>query len=256
MAFQINEGCTTDIWIHDSGTFRLLTTDGVSENPVWTPNGSGVAFNSGSAASFAIQWTTEDGTSEVKTLLASEYPVFPAAWSPEGNQLVFQEDSPNPNLFVADVRDGGSRTAFLETDFSEDSATLSHSGNWLAYMSDRSGSYEVYVRPFPGPGAEHVISRGGGEEPVWSADDTELFYRPGPFLMVASLQTEPFQVLSREVVFADQVFWRGPHRAHYDIHPDGQRFLMMNMQGSEGLRPKINIVLNWFEELKRLAPTN
>jgi hypothetical protein len=57
-------------------------------------------------------------------------------------------------------------------------------------------------------------------------------------------------------VFADQRFWKGPRRAHYDIHPDGQRFLMMNMQGSEGSRPRINIVLNWFEELKRLVPTD
>ena len=75
--------------------------------------------------------------------------------------------------------------------------------------------------------------------------------------MVASLQTEPFQVLSREVVFTDSgSFWRGDSRTHYDIHPDGQRFLMMNMQGSEGTRPRINVVLNWFEELERLVPTN
>ena len=257
VAVQINEGGETDIWIHESGTLRLLTTDGVSANPIWTPDGSGLAFRSGSAGSFAIPWTTADGTSEVKTLLPSQYPVFPAAWSPEGNQLVFQEDSPNPNLFVAEVGDGGSRTAFLETDFSEHSATLSHSGKWLACVSDRSGSNEVYVRPFPGPGAEQVISRIGGDDPVWSPDDSELFYWEAASLMVASLQTEPFQVLSREVVFADSgSFWRGDSRTHYDIHPDGQRFLMMNMQGSEGTRPRINVVLNWFEELERLVPTN
>jgi len=256
VAVQINDGGDTDIWIHESGTLRLLTTDGVSANPIWTPDGSGVTFSSGSAGSFAIRWTTADGTSEVKTLLPSEYPVFPAAWSPEGNQLVFQEDSPNPNLFVADVRDGGSRTAFLETNFSEVQATLSHSGKWLAYVSDRSGSEEIYVRPFPGPGAEQVISRGGGREPVWSPDDSELFFRgPSDFLMVASLQSEPFQVLSREVVFASRDFWGAPGPAAYDIHPDGQRFLMLNMQGSEGPRPKIHVVLNWFEELKRLVPT-
>ncbi len=258
VAVQINEGGETDIWIHDSGTFRLLTTDGMSANPIWTPDGSGVAFTSGSAASFAIRWTTADGASEVKTLLSSEYPVLPAAWSPEGNQLVFQENSPNPNLFVADVRDGGSRTAFLKTDFSEMAATLSHSGKWLAYVSDRSGSNEVYVRPFPGPGAEQVVSRGGGVQPVWSPDDTELFYRDSghTFLMVASLQSEPFQVLSREVVFPiSGSFWGGDETTHYDVHPDSQRFLMMNMRGSEGSRPKINVVLNWFEELKRLVPT-
>jgi len=162
VAVQINEGGDTDIWIHESGTFRLLTTDGVSATPIWTPDGSGVTFSSGSAGSFAMRWTTGDGTSEVKTLLSSQYPVVPAAWSPQGDQLVFQEDSPNPNLFVADVRDGGSRTAFLETVFWKHSATLSHSGKWLAYVSNRSGSDEVYVRPFPGPGAELVISRGGG----------------------------------------------------------------------------------------------
>ncbi|MBW2174357.1 MAG: PD40 domain-containing protein [Deltaproteobacteria bacterium] len=256
---QINDGGDSNIWIHESGTFRLLTTDGVSANPIWTPDGSGVAFSSSSAGSFAIQWTTADGTSEVKTLLLSEYPVLPAVWSPESYQLVFQEDSPNPNLFVADVRDGGSRTAFLETDFSEHSATLSHSGKWLAYVSNRSGSDEVYVRSFPGPGAEHVISRGGGMQPVWGPDDTdtELFYRGYDvgFLRVASLQTEPFQVPSRKVVFPARDFWGGVGHAQYDIHPDGQRFLMMNMQDPDGIRPKIHVILNWSEELKRQVPT-
>ena len=258
VAVQINDGGDTDIWIHDSGTFRLLTTDGESAFPVWTPDGSGVAFSSGSAGSFAIQWTKTDGNSEVETLLSSENPVLPVAWSPEENQLVFQEGLPNPNLFIADVRDGGSRTAFLETNFSEHSAALSHSGKWLAYVSNRSGADEVYVRPFPGPGAEQVISRGGGNQPVWDPDDTELFYRDlgGSFLMVASLQTEPFQVLSREGVFAAGDFWGGQGHAHYDIHSNGERFLMINMQDSDVVRPKIHVVLNWFEELRRLTPTN
>jgi hypothetical protein len=115
----------------------------------------------------------------------------------------------------------------------------------------------VYVRPFPGPGAEHVISSSGGVEPVWGIDDTELFYRTsdGRFQLVASLQTEPFRVLRRAVLFEAPDFWSAGDRAQYDIHPDGQRLLMMNMRGTDVDRPKINAVINWFEELKRLVPT-
>jgi len=195
----------------------------------------------------------------VGTLLESEFPVIPNAWSPDGNLLVFREDSPNPNLFVTEIGNDGSRRALLDSEFTRHSATLSPSGTWIAYVSNRSGSDEVYVVAFPDPGAEHVISSGGGVEPVWSAEDTELFYRRtnGISQMVALLQTEPFRVLSREVLFETPDFWAMTiGRAQYDFHSDDRRFLMLNMRGTDTDRAQIHIVQNWFEELKRLVPTN
>jgi len=181
---------------------------------------------------------------------------LPEAWHADGGQLVFLESSTSNNLFVLDAQDR-SRKALLDSDFSEHSAALSHDGKLLAYGSNRGGSDEVYVRPFPGPGPETAVSIGGGFGPTWSPDDSELYYRVSGELhfMAASLQSDPrFRVLGREKLFEGARFWGIFFGAQYDVHPDGQRFLVLNMRSADEEVGKINIVLNWFEELKRRAP--
>ena len=259
LAVQINEDGGSAIWIREveSGSLRLLTLTENATAPVWSPDGGRVAFGAGSGGAYAIHSIAADGAGPVETLLESEFPVVPNAWSPDGNQLVFREDSPNRNLFVAEIGNDGSRRALLDAEFTRHSATLSPSGTWLAYVSNRSGSDEVYVVSFPDPGAERVISSGGGSEPVWGADERELFYRGtnGLTQMVTSLQLEPFRVLSREPLFETPDFWgMVMGRAQYDFHSDDQRFLMLNMRGTDGDRAQIHLVQNWFDELKRLVP--
>ncbi len=254
LAVLINDGGNTDIWIVDVGTggMRRLTTSGDASAPIWTPDGARVTFTSGSVGSFAIRWTRADGSGPVETLLESQYPVWPEAWHADGGQLVFRESSTSSNLFVLDAQDQ-SLKALLDSDFSEQSAALSHDGKLLAYESNRGGSKEVYVRPFPGPGPETAVSIGGGGGPTWSPDDSELYYRAGDDFMVASFQSDPrFRVLSRERLFEGARFWG---RESYDVHPDGQRFLVLNMRSADEEVAKINVVLNWFEELKRRVPT-
>ncbi|MHC4508683.1 MAG: protein kinase domain-containing protein, partial [Planctomycetota bacterium] len=261
IAVVINDGGNSDIWIVDVGTggMRRLTTSGDASAPVWTPDGAGVTFASGSIGSFAIQSTRADVSGPVEMLLESQYQVWPEAWHPDGSQLVFREYSTSNNLFVFDRQDG-SRKALLDSDFSEHSAALSHDGRLLAYESNRTGgSYEVYVRPFPGPGAETAVSIGGGHDPMWSPDDSELYYRGRGELdfMAASLQSDPrFRVVVREELFEGVRFWgMFSLRAHYDVHPDGQRFLVLNMRNADEEVAKVYIVLNWFEELKRRVPS-
>ena len=191
-------------------------------------------------------------------MLESSFPVVPQTWAQDGSSLVFQENLPNYNLFVADVADTGSRTPLVDTEFLEHSATLSRSGQWVAYVSDRSGSEEVYVRPFPEQGVEQVVSLGGGIEPVWGREDQELFYRhPDTYvLMTASLANEPFRVIGRERLFEASSFYSGYGHRHFDIHPDGERFLMINMGDRHAGQATLNVVLNWFEELERLVPVD
>jgi hypothetical protein len=215
-----------------------------------------VTFATGSVGSFAIHWAPADGGGPVETLLDSQYPVWPEAWHTDGGQLVFGENSTSYNLFVLDVRDR-SRKALLDSDFTEHSAALSHNGNLLAYESNKGGSNEVYVRPFPGPGPETAISIGGGYGPKWSPDDSELYYRVSGELhfMAASLQSGPrFRVIGQERLFEGTHFWGTLFGAQYDVRPDGQRFLVLNMRSADEEVGKINIVLNWFEELKRRVP--
>ena len=118
---------------------------------------------------------------------------------------------------------GESGTPILVSEFREHSAALSHHGEWLAYVSNESGDDQVWVRPFPGPGGEHVVSVGGGSGPVWNRDGTELYYHvAGTGLTVARLQTEPFQILSRQTVFDTSDFWDPATtlRRHYEVGLD------------------------------------
>ncbi len=261
IAVVINDGGKLDIWIVDVGTGgrRRLTTSGDASAPVWTPDGARVTFASGSVGSFAIKWTRADRSGPMETLLESEYRVWPEAWHTDGGQLVFRQNSTSNNLFVFDVQDR-SRTALLNSDFSERAAAISHNGKLLAYESNRGGSNDVYVRPFPGPGTETAVSIGGGYGPMWSPDDSEIYYlyRGGgeTHFMAASLQGDPrFRILGQEKLFDGVRFWNLPSGAHYDVHPDGQRFLVLNMRSGDEEVAKINVVLNWFAELKRRVPT-
>ncbi len=130
---------------------------------------------------------------------------------------------------------------------------LSPDGRWLAYTSDESGINEIYVSDISdSEGGRWQVSTGGGTEPLWSRDGRELFYRSGNNIMVASIEKEPiFKVQTRNVLFED-VYIRWRTRTAYDIHPDNERFVML-MEPQETSSEMI-IVLNWFEELRRLAP--
>ena len=145
---------------------------------------------------------------------------------------------------------------WIGTDFVEDEAAFSPNGKWVAYVTDQTGSSEVVVRPFPGPGSPIRVSPGGGHDPVWSRNGMELFYQNGGELMSA-------EIISWEPVLrfrpARPLFKGGfvPYATGtprtYDVAPDG-RFVMI--EPSEADKPaSLVLVKNWFEELKRLVPS-
>ena len=123
-------------------------------------------------------------------------------------------------------------------------------GRWWAYASDKSGQYEIYVNSFPDPGRRIPVSLDGGTEPVWSRDGSELFYRNGPELIAVDVEATPgFRVRSREVLFeGPYALW--PFHSNYDVHPDGQRFVMI--KPLESPETRMVVVLSWFDELQRL----
>ncbi len=112
---------------------------------------------------------------------------------------------------------------------------------------------EVYVRPFPGPDRKLPVSTQGGTHPRWNQNGKELFYRNGNKMMVVDVSTGPDLTLSQPRVLFEQRYAFGAQTiANYDVSPDGQRFVMVKDESSSG---RLNIILNWFEELKRLVPT-
>jgi serine/threonine-protein kinase len=253
IAAVVNNGGRIDVWIVDvgSGGMTPLTTSGSASAPVWTPDGTHVTFAEGAAPPFTIRSVSVEPSGQEETLFSSDYPIQPETWHPDGDLLVYSQG--NGNLFVFDTS-ATTRTALFERDMREWGAVFSPDGKRLSYVSDKTGVDEVYLTSFPELDAEVLVSIGGGGSPLWTPDGSELFYRDDRRFTSASM--DGLRVTSRDPAFDAVFFWWGSYaRAQAAIHPDGERFLVL--QKNEGqTRPGINVVLNWFDELNTRAPAD
>jgi hypothetical protein len=151
---------------------------------------------------------------------------------------------------------------FLKTTFEEGAQSLSSDGRWMAYVSDESGRYDVYVQPLSGPGGKRQISADGGAEVLWSPKGNELFYRSGAQrekMMAVDIQGQPtFSATRARLLFEGPYASNlpsGAFSANYAISRDGQRFLMLKpVEDQQTDLTQIHVVINWFEELKRRVP--
>jgi eukaryotic-like serine/threonine-protein kinase len=134
---------------------------------------------------------------------------------------------------------------------------FSPDGHYIAYVSFESGRAEIYVRPYPGPGGKSQISTEGGTEPVWNPKGRELFYRSANKMMAVEITTKPtFSAGNPKMLFEGAYVPTPRSFQDYDVSPDGQRFLMLKpSDAAEAASTQINVVLNWFEELKQKVPT-
>jgi len=256
VAVEVQSDLNQDIWIYDigGGTRMRLTVTGDNGSPVWTPDGTRVTFWSDRDGPRELYWKPADGSGQAEPLLNmnSETRLIPTSWSSDGESLAFY--SPDGARDIWTLPREGDASPFVATAFDERSPMFSPDGRWLAYVSDESGRDEIYVKPYPGPGGKWPISTEGGTEPQWSADGRELFYRLGDKMMVVEVQSEPaFSSERPQLVFEEPYLTDLFATSNYDISPDGQRFLMIKEE--EGHQSQINVVLNWFEELKRLVPS-
>jgi Tol biopolymer transport system component len=246
-----------DIWVYDlmSGTRTRLTTGGASGMPTWAPDGDRIAFRS---TDKTIQSKVVGGDA-ADELHGGPNPVFPGSWTPGGEMLIFLEVHPETGSDIWLLSEEGDAKPWMATEFHELLPELSPDGRWLAYVSNESGRWEVYVQAYPGPSEKTAVSAGVGSEPVWSPDGREIFYRNGARVMVASIQTTPaFRSGRPRLLFeGPYLSWStiGAYARTYDVAPDGQHFLMIE-GGEEGGGNQLHLVLNWFEELKRLVPTD
>ena len=156
----------SNIWIYDltRETLARLTfgTTG-SLNPAWTPDSKRVAFQAGSPSNLFGQLA--DGSWKAERLAAREYRDAPNSWSPDGKVLAFTETSPITAMDIMILPSDGKARPFLQTPFNEGAARFSPDGHWLAYVSDESGRYEIYVQPYPGPGEKWQVSTDGARSP-------------------------------------------------------------------------------------------
>jgi serine/threonine-protein kinase len=239
----------TDVWTLDlarDALSRLTLGEGVHYAPVWSRDGSRLFFSSGGAITFRAV----DGRGATQQLISGSQFV-PTSVSSDGKTLVFSRLSEPGGWDVGTISlegNGGPRMV-LETRFNESFAVLSPDDRFLAYVSDESGTAEVYLLPFRGDGGRVPVSTNGGTEPMWSRDGRELYYRLGEQLMAASVSPGAEPELGKPSMLFQGHFRQGTRVAQYDVSTDG-RFLMVG----ESPADRIHVVLNWFEELKRLAP--
>jgi hypothetical protein len=158
------------------------------------------------------------------------------------------------DVWIVSVKDGGKAHPFIQTRFNETNPTFSPDARWIAYQSDESGNNEIYVQPIPGPGSKLLASTDGGTEPVWSRDGKELFYRNGDRMMAIVMTGEPALRPSKPAVLFVKPSWVLPGTRNYDVTRDGRRFLMVVENEQVAAATHITVVLNWFDELKRLVP--
>lgn len=150
----------------------------------------------------------------------------------------------------------------LQEDYIESQAQISPDGKWMAYVSDETGRTEVYVRSLPEVDkVREQISTEGGESPLWSPDGTQLYFRNGDLVMAAAVETKAkFEFEKPKILFQSPYYTDPDGAISWDIHPDGNRFLMMKeitTESSKGTsRPRIHVVINWFEELKQQVPVD
>jgi Tol biopolymer transport system component len=255
-----DENTLEDLWVVDlerATSLRLTATHGSSVDGVWSPDGRRVAFRSNRTGVYDLYAKDANGTGDEELLVKSPHYKIPSAWSPDGRFLVFHEFDlkTQGDIWVLPLEGERKPFPFLKTEFMEWNGKLSpvpdSQGHlWMAYTSNETGQFEIYLRPFlPGDlggpaGVRARISTGGGSWPQWRKDGRELFYSADNKLMAVEVKLGG----SAEVGTPHALF---ENRAtSYAPFGDGRRFLLIEPAG-EAPAPKINVVLNWTAELKR-----
>ena len=250
-------------WVYDvtRDTLTRLAFEGTQNDaPLWTPDGRRIAVRTNRAESPpSVFWQMADGSGQAERLTtAVAVGDVPQSFSRDGQFMTFHKQDPKTrrDIYVLSVKDRKA-SVFLQTPATEGAPRFSPDGRWIAYVSDESGSPEIYVQPYPGPGGKWQISTSGGVEPLWNPNGRELFYRNGNQVMAVPITTAPAFTPGKPVVLFEGNYLSSPFPATgvtYDT-VDGQRFLMVKEWEDPTAVTQINVVVNWFEELRRLVPT-
>ena len=275
IAMDVFDGRQRDIWVYDSvrDTLTQLTFDPASDtNPIWTPDGKRVAFTSDRAKLGGprnLYWVSADGAGEVTRLTQSPGQQFPSAWHPTGRFLGFAEQrgATGWDAMILPMQGdpdrgwtAGTPTVFRGTPAHEDGPTFSPDGRFAAYYGNEGGGagFDVYVRPFPGPGGPWRVSANPGSMyPRWSATTHELFWAdPVQFrvmFMRFGAAGAAFLPGKPEIWSPKGFLWVNDGNSYYDLHPDGKRVVVAS-SARETVQDHVVIVSSFFDYLRTVAP--
>ena len=272
LAMQIYDGKQDDVWVYEwaRDTLTRVTRDTADDGwPVWSPDGGLIAFSSNRAGSrtFNLYWQRADGTGEADRLTHGDNNQYATSWHPSGKFLAFYE-SPGPprgaEIMVLPLEGDqaagwkpGQPAVFVHDALLDIAPTFSPDGRYLAYHSRDVGPFEVYVRPFPGPGPRWQISNDGGAYPIWSRARREIFFSKNDQILVVpyALNGEAFAP-TKPRLWHEKSFRRSRGLAWrpYDLHPDGNRFALALPDDNQKEPRHVVLIFNFFDELRRIAP--
>jgi Tol biopolymer transport system component len=241
-----------DVWTYDvaRGTFTRLTFTTTNAAPVWSPDGKTVYYVSiaGSGLKTELWRRPADGSREAEMVFALDSRAYVTNVGEDA--IVFDGYAPNKPLIRVPDGDPAKEETILESPFSVFAAEVSPDGRWLAYQSNETGRYEVYVRDLMPGGGRYQVSTALGEEPHWSRDGTSLYYRADEALMAVPVTTEPtFSAGTPRLLFRGIYNLRSDTGISFTVAPDG-RFMMIRPAVDNQTPPVVELVLNWFDELR------
>jgi len=272
LAFQILDGKQTDIWVYEwaRDTLTQLTFDpGEDRAPVWTPDGRRIVFasNRAKAGVSNLYWVNADGTGDVTRLTDSPETQIPWSWHPSGKFLAFlaNRGATGNDLMILSMEGDATRgwtpgkpTVFLSTPANETAPMFSPDGRWIAYYSNEApGNFDVYVRPFPGPGGRWRVSTAGGAYPRWSTTMHDLlFLTASGKVMVARFAVvgDSFRADTPQIWSPTSVRGGSNTNISYDVHPDGKRLAAAAAQDQASVQDKVVFVFNFADYLRKIAP--
>lgn len=259
LAVSIGEGSNEHIWVYDldRAAFTQLTSGtGLNVYPLWTPDGRRVTFSSNRTGVWNIFWQSADGRGPEEQLTKSPNTQFATSWSPDGKVLAFYELNPKTagDIWLLSLEGERKPRPLFQTPAIEGVATFSPDGRWLAYASNESGRFEVYVQPYPGLGRRYQISTEGGWGPVWARSGRELFYRQSEKTMAVDVPKQASHAFGKPRLLFQGEYDFDPGQLNYDVAPDSRRFVMVKASEPAPVAMQLQVVRNWFNELKRRVP--
>jgi eukaryotic-like serine/threonine-protein kinase len=251
-----------DVWLIDAARSvptRFTFDAATDQQPVWSPDGSRVVFQSNRKGIYNLYWKLSSGAGADELLLGSDQNKVPADWSSDGRFLLFRSNDPQTgyDLWVLPVSGDKKPFPFLKTPFEEREGQFSPDGKWIAYESNESGRFEIYVQPFPGPAGKFQISTNGGAQPRWNKNGKEIFYVSlDSKMMTVPVKLSPdgdsLETGTPAALFPVRIAYGplpGPFKQQYAVSSDGQRFLV-NIAADEGATSPITIIYNWKPKAK------
>ena len=266
VAFGSDDGKEQIVWIYDlsgASSMRQLTFGGKNRFPIWSADGQRVAFQSDRDGDLGIFWQPADGNGTAERLTKPEQGTShrPESWSPDSRRMLMTVTrGPNVSLWILSL-DDKKVAPFAAVQSSQPiNATFSPDGRWVAYQSTETGTYQVFTQPFPPTGAKYQISKTSGFYPLWSRDGKELSYIPGfGQLGVVNVTTQSsFTFTNLVTVPRGALVVRGPDfERNYDVAGDGRIVgVVPGSQTQSGTQtsPQVQVVLNWFEDVRQRVP--